>query len=181
LFPRLVGIDKIFRVGSERAAAHSWSLCASCLLLFAVRILSFHPKGLFDKRLVTLHRVFDSQEILFAVTIETDFADVFDSRFATVYGLESFISLCIVALYLDMIHLSLGEVPVSVFENVVADFDLGIAKKMFSSRVPVWIEEVLVQFDGLFGVPATSFVREYTSLSLNLAYRKSSSPSESIR
>jgi hypothetical protein len=149
--------------------------------LFAVLILLFHPKGLFDKRLVTLHRVFDSQEILFAVTIETDFADVFGSRFASVYGSETFTSLHIVALYLDMIHLSLSEVPVSVFENVVADCDLGITKKMFSSGVPVRIEELLVLFDGLFSVPATSFVSEDTSLSLNLAYRKSSSPSESIR
>jgi hypothetical protein len=171
----------MFRIDSERVYAHSWSLCASCLSLFDVLIPSFHSKSLFDERLVTLHRVFDSQEIVFAVTIETDFADVFGSRFASVYGSETFTSLHIVAMYLDMIHLSLSKIPVSIFEDVVADFDLAIAKKMFFSRVPVWIEEVPVLFDGLFGVPATSFVSEDTSLSLNLAYRKSSSPRESIR
>jgi hypothetical protein len=149
--------------------------------LFAVLILSFHPKGLFDKRLVTLHRVFDSQEILFAVTIETDFADVFGSRFASVYGFELLTALHITALDLDMIHLSLSEIPVSIFENCVADFDLTIAEKMFSSRVPVRIEEVLVLFDGLFSVPAASLVSQDTNPTLDLTYRKFSSPSERMR
>jgi hypothetical protein len=115
------------------------------------------------------------------VTIKTDFADVFNSRFVPIYGLESFTSLHIVALYLDMIHLSLCKISVSILENVIADFDLGIAKKVVSSRASVRIEEVLVLFDGLFGMPAICFVSKGTNVSLDLTHRKSSSPSERIR
>jgi hypothetical protein len=115
------------------------------------------------------------------VTIKTDFADIFNSRLVSIYGLESFTSLHIVALYLDIIHLGLSEIPVSIFEDVVADLDLGIAEKMFSSRVPVWIEEVLVLLDCLFRVPATACISDDSNLVLRLTHRKSSSPSERIR
>jgi hypothetical protein len=140
-----------------------------------------HPTSLFNKRLVALHRVFDSHEIFFAVTIKTDFADVFNSRFVPIYGLESFTSLHIVALYLDMIHLSLSEISVSILEYVIADFDLGVTKKMISSRISVRIEDVLILFDGLFSVPAIYLVSEGTNVSLDLTHRKSSSPNERIR
>lgn len=118
----------------------------------------FHPKGLFDERLVTLHRYSNSQAIILAVAVETDFADVFGGRFATVYGPESITSLRIVALYLDVIHLSLSEIPVSILQNVITDLNLSIAQNMVSSTVPIRIEEVLIFLDGLFGMPAVSFV-----------------------
>jgi hypothetical protein len=115
------------------------------------------------------------------VTIKTDFADVFNSRFVPIYSLESFTSLHVVALYLDIIHLGLSEIPVSIFEDVVADLDLGIAEKMFSSTGSTWIEEVLVLLDRLFRVPATACISDDSNSALRLTHRKSSSPSERIR
>jgi hypothetical protein len=115
------------------------------------------------------------------VTIKTDLTDIFNSGVVPIYGLESFTSLHIIALYLDIIHLGLSEIPVSIFEDVVADLDLDIAEKMFSSRVPVWIEEVLVLLDCLFRVPATACISDDSNLVLRLTHRKSSSPSERIR
>jgi hypothetical protein len=144
-------------------------------------MISFRSKSPLNERLVTLHRFSDSQEILLAMTIKTGFAEVFGSRLASVYSLESLASFCIVALYLDMIHFSLSEIYVGILQNTIADLNLVIAEKMFSNRVSILIEEVLVLFDGLFGMPATSSVSEEISLARDLTYRKSVSPSERIR
>ena len=112
---------------------------------------------------------------------ETNFADVFGGRFASVDCLESFTSLLEVALYLNMVHLSLSEVSVGILENVITDLDLGIAKKVVCSRISFRIEEVLVFFDCLFSMPTASFVSKEVDLSLDSTHRKSESPSERIR
>jgi len=59
-----------------------------------------------------------------------------------------------------MIHLGLSEVSVSILENAITDLDLSIAQKMVSSRVSVWVEKMLILLDGLFGMPAVSFVSD---------------------
>jgi hypothetical protein len=147
----------------------------------AALILLFHSKSLFDERLITLHGFFDSQAVLFAVTIQTDFADISGGRFASIYGFESFASFRIVALYFDMVHLGLSEIYVSILENVVTSFDLSITEKMVPGRCSVGVEEVLVLFDGLFGMPTPSLVSTIAELYQDLTYRKSLSPSERIR
>ena len=142
----------------------------------------FDPKGLFDVSLVALHRGFDSYAVLLAVAEETDSVDIFDGRFASIYGFESFTPLVVVALYLDMVHLGLGEISVSILENAVSDIDLIVAEKVISSRVSVRVEEVLIFFDGLFGMPATSSISKDGDLYSKWTYRKSSwSPSEIMR
>jgi hypothetical protein len=98
--------------------------CRSCAVLFIL----YHPKGLFDEGLVTLHRALNSHAVFLTVTIETDFADIFDSRLASVHSLEPFTPLLIVALYFDMVHLGLSKVDVSILENVVPNLDLCITK-----------------------------------------------------
>jgi hypothetical protein len=124
----------------------------------AIVVLWFWSKSPLDESLVTLHGFSDGQEIFLAVTIETGFADVFSSRFEPVYGLESLASFCIVALYLDMIHLRLSEDDIGILKNVVSNFNLFVAEKMFSNGVSVRIKEVMVLFDGLLGMPAASWV-----------------------
>jgi hypothetical protein len=153
--------------------------CSS--LSSAVVVPLFWSKSPLDKSLVTLHGFSDSQEIFLAVTMETDFANVFSSRFESVYGFELLASFCIVALYFNMIHFSLSEIHVGILQDTIADFNLIIAEKVFSNRISIRIEQVLVLFDGLFGMPAISCVSEDTSLAQKLTYRKSLSPSERIR
>lgn len=53
-----------------------------------------------------------------------------------------------------MILFSLGEVPTSILENIVTCLELGVAEKIVSSGFTIRIEEMLVQFEGLFSMPA---------------------------
>jgi hypothetical protein len=57
-----------------------------------------------------------------------------------------------------MIHFGLSEIDIGIPKNVVSNFNLFIAEKMFSDRVSVRIKEVMVLFDSLFGMPAASWV-----------------------
>jgi hypothetical protein len=158
LFVSTIVVDELFHIDCGRAYAHRWVICLYSSLSSVVIIHLFRSKSPLDKSLVTLHGFSDSQEILLAVTMETDFADVLSSRFESVYGNESLASLCIVALYLDMIHLRLSEDDIGILKNVVSNFNLFVAEKMFSNRVSIRIKEVMVLFDGLFGMPAASWV-----------------------
>lgn len=57
-----------------------------------------------------------------------------------------------------MILLSLGKVSTGVHKNAVARFELSVAENMVPSRFPVWVEELLVQVEGLFSMPAVSSI-----------------------